>query len=148
MKYILTIVIIMSYAFSQAYTFETDEPNYSIDDPAFEYVIVWKKWNDTNSDWGWSGQESRPSYWSYHAKVFTNQTELLKWLNTGNDWYWFDEYRKRVRLNDKDILDAYSLRKSSKIDLRLNKTKRTRNDTTIVEVKEEKWTDKEYIIKE
>jgi len=150
MKLILTLLILISFTLGQAYIASSDEPDYSVEDPSFEYVVIWKKWNDTNSNWGWNGQGQKPSYWSYHSKVFTNGIELLTWLNTndGNNYYWAEKGQKLVRMSDKNILSAYSLRKAKEIDLKLNKTKRTRNDTTIVNVKGKKWVDKEYIIKE
>ena len=133
----------MSFVYGQAYIPKSDEPDYSIPKPHYEYVIVWRDWDDVGY-YMYIGDSKPRSKWKYHAKGFEELEGLMKWINTSNFYGWNNE--KRTRLNDNQIIAIYDLTRAKKIKLKLHSEEIV--EPYKVEAKERKWTNYEWRIKE
>lgn len=143
MKTIIMLLLI-SFTFGQMYIPETDKPDYSIPKPHYEYVIFWQTWDgSTHEMYGMSITSKNPK-WKYHSKGFENLAGLIEWINTPDYYGWDNE--KRVRLSNDRIIAIYDLTRAKKIKLKLHSEEII--EPYKVEIKEKKWTNHEWRIKE
>lgn len=138
----LLVLFLISFVSGQIYTFEPAEPDYSIPNPHYEYAIVWKVWDDVSVYLYVDGSQPKPG-WKYKLKGFENLDGLMKWLNSSN---YYDKKQKRVRLDEESIIAIYDLTRAKKIKLQLHSEKIV--EPYKVEIKERRWTNFEWKIKE
>lgn len=144
-KITLVLIILWSVAFGQAYTFETDKPDYSISKPHYEYVIAWREWDDASLYMYVDGSQPK-SKWEYHLKGFESLEGLLKWLNSSNTYSYYNTKQKNVRLGEKAIVAIYDMTRAKKIKLKIHSEEMV--EPYKVETKERKWTDFEWQLEE
>jgi len=76
---------------------------------------------------------------------FETWKKLIDWINSSNYAY-YEGGQKRVRVEEDDLIAIYDLSKAEKIEMKL-----TEKEVVIkehIEIEEEKWTDKKWILEE
>lgn len=143
MKGLITTTLLFISLFAIGQTYEI--PKKKVEPkPNYQYILIYRQWDSytkTGNGVAWSEYG-----WRTHTTPYLTLEEALADLNSSHTWLLSGNKAVNISLEEDQIIGLYKLGDTEKIQLTLDvQHKRLEKH---IEVKEEKWIERQYKIKQ